>query len=307
VIGNYPTTPNIYTVQISDGCTNPDAVASFTVNVNPLPTGYFNANPLKGCAPLAVTFSATSNNPTTDIYNWSLGGGAGGNAVGTPVTNVYDQTGFYSISMTIVNSFGCTKDTTAINYIEVYPKPVAEFTADPWLTTILDPVIQFTNLSTGATSYFWDFGDDYSTLNNSTLVDPAHAYENAGIYQVWLVAFNDKGCKDTVMHTVEIQGEYALYIPNTFTPDDNGLNDIFQPKGVGIDESSYKMYIFDRWGEIIFTSDEFRKGWNGKVKGTDTVAEQGVYTYKILVKDYQGNVHKYIGHVNCLPRQSKVE
>jgi len=132
-----------------------------------------------------------------------------------------------------------------------------------------------------------------------------HSYETANVYQVWLVAFNDKGCRDTVMHTVEILGEYALYIPNTFTPDGNGLNDIFQPKGVGIDESSYKMYIFDRWGEIIFTSDEFRKGWDGTVKGSGKPAEQGVYTYKILVKDFEGNVPPYIGHLNFLPRQSK--
>jgi len=306
VLGNYPTTPNIYTVSISDGCTIPNAIASFTVNVNPLPSGYFTATPLKGCVPLAVTFSATSTSPG-DIYNWSLGGGAGGQAFGTPVSNVYIDPGQYSISMTIVNTFGCTKDTTAVNYIEVYPKPIAEFTANPWEGTLLDPVISFTNLSVGATSYFWDFGDPNDPLNNSVVVNPSHAYEYANVYSVWLVAFNDKGCKDTVMHKVEILAEYALYIPNTFTPDGNGLNDVFQPKGVGIDESSYKMYIFDRWGELIFTSDEFRKGWDGTVKSSGKQAEQGVYVYKIFVKDSKGNVHPYVGHVNCLPRQQKVD
>ena len=158
-----------------------------------------------------------------------------------------------------------------------------------------------------AVSYYWDFGDIASSANNSTLPNPAHSYENAGTYSVWLVAFTSEGCRDTVMHQIYIEGEFAVYIPNTFTPDGNGLNDIFQPKGVGIDESSYKMYIFDRWGEIIFTSTEFKKGWDGKVKGTDTFAEQGVYTYKILVKDYLGNIHPYVGHVNCLHRQAKVD
>jgi gliding motility-associated-like protein len=293
-------------VSISDGCTTPNAVAAFTVNVNPSPSGYFTGDVVKGCEPLAVTFSATSTSPG-DLYNWSLGGGAGGQAFGTPVSNVYTDPGQYSISMTIVNTFGCTKDTIAVNYIQVYPKPIAEFTANPWEGTLLDPVISFTNLSVGATSYFWDFGDPDDPLNNSVVVNPSHAYEYANVYSVWLVAFNDKGCKDTVMHTVEILAEYALYIPNTFTPDGNGLNDIFQPKGVGIDESSYKMYIFDRWGELIFTSDEFRKGWDGTVKSSGKQAEQGVYVYKIFVKDTQGNVHPYVGHVNCLPRQQKVD
>jgi gliding motility-associated-like protein len=209
--------------------------------------------------------------------------------------------------MQMVNQFGCKKDTTATNYIEVYPVPVAEFVANPWQATILEPEVNFTNLSQGAISYFWDFGDIASASNNTTEMNPVHVYENAGVYQVWLVAFNNKGCKDTVMHTVEILADYALYIPNTFTPDDNGLNDIFQPKGVGIDEEHYKMYIFDRWGEIIFTSDEFSKGWDGTVKGSGKQAEQGVYVYKIVVRDMKGNDHRYVGHVNCLPKQAKIE
>lgn len=310
VTGNYPTTPNMYTVNINDGCTNPGATAVFTVNVNPLPSGSFTADILKGCAPLTVNFNATSNG-SNDTYVWALGGGNGGGSTagGQTVNNwIYPNAGFYSISLSIFNQFGCKRDTVATNYIEVYPVPIAEFTANPWESTILDPNISFTNLSVGANSYYWDFGDIASSTNNSTVVNPSHFYENGGSYSVWLVAFNDKGCRDTVMHKIEILPEYALYIPNTFTPDGNNVNDIFQPKGVGIDESSYKMYIFDRWGEIVFTSDEFQKGWDGSVKGSAAkVAEQGVYVYKILVKDMQGNVHQYIGHVNCLPRQSKVD
>ena len=237
-----------------------------------------------------------------------MSGGIGSNENGSPKFWIFDEDGLYTVSLNITNPLtGCKNDTIAVNYIEVWPVPIAEFTANPWEGTLLNPVISFTNLSVGATSYFWDFGDYNDPLNNTVVQHPSHAYENAGVYQVWLVAFNDKGCKDTVMHTVEILPEYALYIPNTFTPDGNGLNDIFQPKGVGIDEDSYKMYIFDRWGELIFTSDEFRKGWDGTVKGSGKQAEQGVYVYKIFVKDLFGNVHPYVGHVNCLPRQQKVD
>jgi gliding motility-associated-like protein len=308
VTGNYPSTPNLYTVNIADGCTFPGATAVFTVNVNPLPSGYFTADVLKGCAPLHVNFNAISTS-TSDTYVWGLGGGIGGGntAGGNPINWYYPNSGWYTITLSIYNQFGCKKDTVAANYIEVYPVPIAEFNANPWSTTILDPNIQFTNLSIGAVSYFWDFGDYSSPNNNTTAVDPSHSYELAGVYQVWLVAFNDKGCTDTIMHTIEILSDYSLYIPNTFTPDGNGLNDIFQPKGVGIDEDNYKMYIFDRWGELVFTSDQFRKGWDGTIKGNPKIAEQGVYTYKILVKDLDGNVHQYIGHVNCLPRQSKVD
>jgi len=131
--GNYATAPNLYTVNISDGCSFPGAAAVFTVNVNPGPSGYFTADVLKGCAPLHVNFNAVSTS-STDIFNWTLGpigiGGPGG-VTGNPVAYTYANAGFYSISLNITNQFGCTKDTVAANYIEVYPVPVAEFNANP--------------------------------------------------------------------------------------------------------------------------------------------------------------------------------
>lgn len=308
VTANYPTTPNIYTVTINDGCTIPGAIAEFTVNVNPLPAGTFTSDVIKGCAPLTVNYNALSSS-SSDIYTWSFGGGNGGGGTtgGNPVTWFYPEAGFYHVSLAIVNQYGCKWDTMVQNYIEVYPKPIADFFPTPQSTSMLNPGILFTNTSTGATSYFWDFGDYNSPNNNTTIMHPEHIYELAGQYKVYLVAINNKGCMDTAMHYVEITPDYALYIPNAFTPDGNGKNDIFQPKGVGIDEHNYKMYIFDRWGEIIFTSDEFSKGWDGKVKGSSKTAEQGVYVYKIIVKDLEGTVHPYVGHVTCLPPQTKVD
>lgn len=308
VTANYPTTPNIYTVTINDGCTIPGATAEFTVNVNPLPVGTFTSDVKKGCAPLTVNYTGISTS-TLDVFTWAFGGGngGGGTATGNPITWYYPEAGYYHVSMSIVNQYGCKLDTMVQNYIEVYPRPLADFYPTPQSTTMLSPDIEFTNTSIGATTYFWDFGDYNSPNNNTTAVNPVHSYELAGTYQVYLVAINNKGCMDTVMKLVEVLPDYSLYIPNAFTPDGNGKNDVFQPKGVGINEDDYKMYIFDRWGEIIFTSDNFRKGWDGKIKGSNVVAEEGVYVYKILVKDMNGDVHEYVGHVTCLPRQGKVE
>ncbi|MBL7894748.1 MAG: gliding motility-associated C-terminal domain-containing protein [Bacteroidia bacterium] len=303
VQANYATTPNVYTLTISDGCSVPNAVALYTLDVNPLPSGTITADVTSGCAPLSVNFSAVGTS-TTDVLNWSFGNGLGS---GSPINNVYTDPGVYTVQLNITNQFGCKMEYVNQNYIQVFGVPVAEFFPTPQSATILDPGIHFTNTSTGASSYFWDFGDYNSPFNNTTAMHPDHVYELAGVYQVYLVAINDKGCMDTVMHLVEITPDYALYIPNVFTPDGNGLNDTFQPKGVGIDEDDYKMYIFDRWGEIIFTSDEFRKGWDGTVKGSTKLAEQGVYVYRILVKDLGGTVHEYIGHVTNLIRQKGVD
>ena len=103
-----------------------------------------------------------------------------------------------------------------------------------------------------------------------------------------------------VSHPIEITPDFALFIPNCFTPDANGKNDMFQPLGVGIDEDNYRMDIFDRWGENVFTSNNFRKGWDGTVKGSTKAAPQGVYVYKLQVVDLQGEKHPFVGHVTVL-------
>lgn len=304
VMADYPSNPNTYSLIISDGCTSPNATANFTVHVNPLPIGDFNADKTSGCAPLNVNFLASSNG-ANDQYVWQLGQGAlgGGINTGNPVNYSYPDTGSYSVNVTITNQFGCSTTITKNNYITVYPNPIADFNANPWLTTILEPNVQFTNLSMGANSYFWDFGDyDSGDKNNSTVMHPKHDYSYAGIYKVYLIASNSFGCTDTAVHTLEILPDYAIYIPNAFTPDDNGKNDIFQPKGVGINPDSYRMYIFDRWGEVIFSSNNFFIGWDGKVKGSTQKAQDGVYIYKIYAEDLYGNQHQYVGHLTLLSK-----
>jgi len=305
VIGSAPAgvaTTYTYAVTVDDGCTIPGGLAIFTVNVNPLPIIDFVAIPTSGCAPLTVTLTGTSNNPG-DIFTWS--DVAAGNQ--NPVYPTLKDSGKYTVSLLVTNpTTGCKQDTTKVNYIEVYGKPIASFYAEPQTTSILDPNINFINTSQGASSYYWDFGDPSATngSNTSTVTNPSHSYTYVGPYAVNLVATSIKGCKDTAKILVEITPDFALYIPNTFTPDGNGVNDIFQPLGVGIDEENYRLDIYDRWGENIFTSNSFRKGWDGTVKGGSKMAEQGVYTYKMIVRDTQGNKHPYVGHVTVLKKDN---
>ncbi|MBC7694235.1 MAG: gliding motility-associated C-terminal domain-containing protein [Burkholderiales bacterium] len=219
------------------------------------------------------------------------------------ISLVFADSGKYSIILVVQNSTtGCMNTMIKPNYIEVYPQPIASFCANPPSASIIDPNIDFVNTSQGATSYMWDFGDPVATngSNNSTAVNPSHAYSYTGEYAVNLIAVSPKGCRDISRILVEITPEFALYIPNAFTPDENGRNDIFQPLGIGIDEENYRMYIFDRWGESIFTSNNFRKGWDGPLKGVSKKAPQGVYIYKLQVTDTQGGKHPYVGHVTVI-------
>ncbi|MES2512677.1 MAG: gliding motility-associated C-terminal domain-containing protein [Bacteroidota bacterium] len=309
VIGNAPglgVTTATYAVIVNDGCTMPPASAVFTVYTNPLPTVNFTANKF-GCAPLLVNFTATTNEPNS-TFTWEDNIH---HTIGTTTTPTFEYTyqdsGKYSITLHVTNMVtGCSNDSTKIDFIEVYQNPIANFYADPPQASILEPTIGFINTSVGANTYYWDFGDPQpvGNTNTSALTNPSHTYSYVGPYGVNLVATSSKGCTDIKKIIVEILPDFALYIPNTFTPDGNGINDIFQPMGVGIDEENYRMDIYDRWGENIFTSNAFRKGWDGTVKGGSKMAEQGVYTYKLMVKDTQGNKHPYVGHVTVLKKEN---
>jgi gliding motility-associated-like protein len=292
-------TTNTIGLIISDGCTLQNATPIFTIVTNPLPSIGFTAYPLQGCAPLSTTLTGISDN-ASDVFTWNDRGPLG---PGNPLPVVLQDTGKYTITLVVQNPVtGCVKSMTKTDYIEVFPQPVASFYANPSVASILDPNINFVNTSQGAVSYMWDFGDPAATngSNNSILTDPSHLYMYTGEYAVNLIATSNKGCVDIARIVVEIKPDFALYIPNAFTPDENGRNDVFQPLGVGIDEDNYRMDIFDRWGENIFSSNNFRKGWDGSVKGGSKMAPQGVYIYKLQVTDTQGGKHPYVGHVTVI-------
>jgi gliding motility-associated-like protein len=298
VTANYNSTPNIYSVTVSDGCTSPNTTAIFTIDVKPTPVFSFSHTPVKGCAPLPVWFFAISSDNSVQ-FTWNFGG-EDMTFTGQYANPVFPQPGSYNLILSAQNQYGCRKDTALLNYIQVYPTPTAAFYPDPPSTTLMDPVIYFHNQSIGAISYFWDFGDYTSSNNTSYLVNPNHEYQYVGDYTVHLVAINGQGCKDTAVHIIRIEQDVMVYIPNAFTPDGNGKNDTFFPKGYGIREDGYKMEIFDRWGELIFTSDKLTVGWDGRVKGTQTIAQEGVYIYKIMVTTLEGDKKYFTGHVTLL-------
>ncbi|HPQ09315.1 MAG TPA: gliding motility-associated C-terminal domain-containing protein [Bacteroidia bacterium] len=303
VTGNYATQPQTYTVTIDDGCTVPSAVAVSTLFVNPPPHANFSGDLLKGCVPLTVNFTAISNGGSSDSFVWNFGNGESGS--GNPATTTYTNTGVFSVTVEVTNQYGCKMDTSIQNYIQVYPYPIADFTHNPLSGSIVEPHIDFFNTSVGATSYTWNFGDYASSNNISTSINPSHDYLNSGTYYVTLIAVNQYGCENRITKPIYIDPEFHIYIPNVFTPDGNGLNDVFNVKGVGIDENNFKMYIFDRWGEMIFSTSNLYEGWDGSVKGHDNKATQDVYVYKIYLKDLKGGKHEFVGHVTCLPDWDK--
>ena len=165
----------------------------------------------------------------------------------------------------------------------------------PEITSIYFPEVQFTNESENTSNLLWDFG----TGDTTSVENPLYLFTNHGEWDVMLTAWNENGCTDEVTHVVTITNEFNVYVPNTFTPNGDGLNDVFKPEFITAkDIEFYKLSIFNRWGEVIFETTDPMEAWSGNVRGGDYFTDSGVYTYQLLLK-MTDSVQKKIftGHV----------
>lgn len=290
------TSTQTYTVTVSDGCGTPVAQDTVSVIINPAPVPTFTAlSPTQGCEDLCVQFQ--NNTPNTASVTWTFGNNLG-TSTSSPTTFCFNDPGQYDVTLTVTDVIGCTGTTVMSNYVEVYPQPVADFSASPQPATLLNNQVQFTDLSTGGVNdWIWSFGLDDSA---SFIQNPMYAFQDTGYFPVQLIVTNGYGCSDSITLAILIQEDFAVYIPNTFTPNGDGHNDVFFPQGIGVDPDDYQMYIFDRWGNMIYTTTAWPGGWDGTVQGSSTLCQIDTYVYKITTIDPSGSRRVYIGHVNLL-------
>jgi gliding motility-associated-like protein len=209
----------------------------------------------------------------------------------------------YSLSLTITSDDGCVgKITTGEAFITIFPEPVAEFSSS---STEGSAEFLFTDQSVGANSYSWNFGDAFvkdPLFNVSIQPNPTHVYENetSNTYIVTQWVMNKYGCRDSISHPVETVPFWTFYIPNAFTPNSDGHNEGFRGKGMNI--HSYNLWIFDRWGNRVFYSDNLDENWNGIVQGQGSgeVVQQDVYVWKVKFKDVFNKSHERTGTVTVI-------
>jgi gliding motility-associated-like protein len=202
--------------------------------------------------------------------------------------------------LTVTSSNGCSASDTYEDYIEVESVPNAAFTASENPVSMMDPQVHFINNSTGAVNYLWNFPYDGSS---TTEFEPTHVFPNEepGSYIVELIAYSEKyGCTDTAWMTIIVEEELIFYVPNTFTPDDDKYNELFYPVFYsGYDPYDYTMYIFNRWGQIIWESHDASVGWDGTYGGN--TVQDGTYTWTMEFKTTMNDERvRYNGHVNVI-------
>ena len=294
-----PVGTTVYTVTgtSSGGCTRTDQVS---ITVEPAPQVSFTTDVTAGCTPLAINLTNTTVNATD--CQWTLSNGTFLNGCGTAPT-VITQGGCVDVTLTTTSSNGCSGSFTVQDYICAEAPPIASFAPVPQVVSSMEPFTTFNNTSIGATDYFWDFGDG----NTSIIENPSHEYEQgvAGSYSVMLVATTPLGCVDTAWSYVDVQEELIYYVPNSFTPDGDIFNQTFKPIFTsGFDIYNYTLLIYNRWGEVIYESNNPDIGWDGSYgSGNDNVGivQDGVYVWKIRFKIRNYDEWREItGHVTLI-------
>ncbi|MBK9544080.1 MAG: PKD domain-containing protein [Bacteroidetes bacterium] len=287
-----PSHDSSFVVTVTDGC-SPPVHDQVDMIIHPLPEVQFLPHTIEGCTPVLVDFQNYSSTPQGSSFTWNLGDQTMSND-SAPV-HIYDQPGTYDVGLTIVSPEGCRSDLFVNDVVTVYGYPLADFSPSTSEVSIFNPVINFTDLSLDAITWNWDFGDGGVDSINS---NPAHAYGDSGTYTIRLIVTSNGACPDTTYRQIHVEDVFTIYIPNAFTPNNNGVNDGFVAKGHGI--LKYEMWIIDRWGLEIFHSTDIEQEWDGTYYGNHSLCQNDVYEYVIDVIDFLEKKHRFIGHVTLV-------
>ncbi|MEY3087534.1 MAG: hypothetical protein RLZ93_1460 [Bacteroidota bacterium] len=276
-----PGSSTTYLITVSDNCGNSVQDSVIYTILSPPLVLQMNG-PFEICPGDSVDLLVTATGGYgTYYYNWST-------TATTPGITVAPQV---STSYFVQVSDECqTFSTTAVAVVQVV-KPLANFyiaTQNP----MQGLPVQLTNASFNAWSYTWSFGDG----NGSFLVNPTHVYTQPGAYEITLIATDQKGCVDSISKWIEIAPERYIYLPNSFTPDGDGLNEYFYGRFIGL--LSARFYIFNRWGEEIFFSDQLNFVWNGEYEGVPV--QDGTYSWYLIYEIEKGIYKDLSGHVNVI-------
>jgi gliding motility-associated-like protein len=179
------------------------------------------------------------------------------------------------------------------------PEIVANFVASPQPIELPETTIQFESQSLNSESVHWYFG--FPVIGEST--DPITSYSFpqgiGGSYPVALVATDVYGCTDSLIQYVLIEDNFSIYVPNAFTPDNDGINDVFSVD-FSYDPLEYELFIFNRWGEPVFLSTNFKEVWTGNVRGGTHYAPNGVYEWMLKVRGNEPEVRTMQGTITLI-------
>lgn len=299
VTDNVPFSPQVtrvYTVIATDQNAGCSATDSVTVTVIPPPAVAVSPSVTTGCAPLTVTFS----NASTDCSNavWEFSDGTVLTGCGNQ-QHTFLNPGCYALTLNMTSAFGCNASANFPSVVCVSSSPNASFYPSPVILNSENESSTMVNTSSGGTRYEWNFGNGASFSDEFSPVQtyPTDAFDS---YTIRLIVTNEDGCMDTAFAHVYVEGGLVYYVPNAFTPDGNEFNQLFKPVFTsGFDPDDYNFQVYNRWGEIVFESNDPVAGWDGTY--LDKLSPEGIYAWRIEFKNSKNDVREVVhGHLSLL-------
>lgn len=278
-MNNQQTTEYTFTPNVGE-CATTNVL---TVVVNPLPVVTINSNVQHGCQPLFVNFSVSSN-PQVQSVAWNFSNGATSSQISPNL--MFVNSGTYDVTATVTDINSCVGSATEIGFITVHPKPNINFTFLPTVGMVNEEVTFSSSYVLTPASWFWDFGDGNSAFDDSSV--QTHVYNETGIFNVVHMVENEYGCSDTANNNITIITE--ITVPNVFTPNGDGVNDVFYVEGLEFVENC-ELKVYNRWGRIVYESNNYLNNWDG-----GNVAE-GTYYFVLVIPGFM-NLEPISGSVS---------
>jgi gliding motility-associated-like protein len=290
---NNPALAGTYSLTAFDryGC---KGKAQVSLAISDLPQGYLTSSSWQGCVPLCANFNyvpLNENAPPVVSQNWSINK--------TPVTSsepnrfsmCFSIPGNHLVMGQLTAGNGCVNTVTYM--VKALPQPVANFTFSPENPVENTEPVNFYSTSSGAdlNKFNWFFIDNsgFKASEKNT----SYLFENAGTYPIVLRIEDENGCADTIIKTITVSPDFIFFVPNAFTPNDDGKNEIFTPVSRGI--KLYEFMVFDRWGAVVFKTNSTDKGWDGTLNGNACPADS--YVWKANISTLNGEMKLFTGTV----------
>jgi len=294
----FPNVTTTYEVLVEDGCSVP-LTAEVIVNVLVTPVPEFSLDVSNGCLPLTVNLQNTTLEEQQGSCTWDFDDGSDPLVACNDIEYTYVSEGNYFPTLTVTSDNGCSAVSQLATEVSVYGFPEVDFEWTPDPVTILEPEVQFINLTTGASNYSWE-AEGAFTANSA---NPFFEFEpnSLDFYEICLAAENQFGCADTLCKFLLIEGIVIVNVPSAFTPDSDGRNEVFMPVAVGIAEQNYKFQVWSREGRLVFETTERGVPWDGSNGLGDYYVQNDVYTWVLEVQDSMtAEIETFKGHVTVL-------
>lgn len=249
----------------------------------------FQLSDTSGCVPVAISLDG---NGSPGVFQWLWSFGDGNFSTGQNVVHEYDTPGVYDLTLGAISINGCPLDTTLVDAISVFSNPSAEFSFNPTIPELGEEIFFLDESTGGIETWSWSAGNQ----EFSNIQDPIFNFSQGQNLQIRLTVTDSNNCSDSHSEVISFQVEDLIYVPNSFTPNGDGINDVFTPSDIfGI---LYSMEIYNRWGELIWQAEQGNFSWDGNYRGE--TASDGIYTWKI--KTIVGEIvrDEIVGHVTLI-------